>query len=107
MELFDDGRSAKVAAMPGSDSEDIASNQSAAQEVSQQHLAADEDLLMEQILENINHTPLGRVLKKIASLPEARQEKVLDVRRKLTEGRYQLDERLDAALERVLEELTT
>ena len=67
----------------------------------------DEDLLMEQILENINTTPIGQVLKKIASLPEVRKEKVLDVRQRLTEGKYDLNERLDIALEKVLDDLTT
>ena len=66
----------------------------------------DEDLIMEQILENLNTTPIGQVLKKIASLPEIRQEKVLDVRQRLTEGKYELNEHLDVALDRVLEELT-
>jgi hypothetical protein len=46
------------------------------------------------------------VLRKIASLPEVRKEKVLDVRRQLTEGKYDLDERLDVALDKVLEHLT-
>jgi len=67
----------------------------------------DEDLTMEQILENINNTPIGQVLKKIASLPEIRKEKILRVRRKLTEGKYNLNERLDIALDKILEELTT
>jgi len=62
---------------------------------------------MEQILENINTTPIGQVLKRIASLPEVRQEKVLEVRRRLTEGRYDLNQRLDVALDKVLEDLTT
>ena len=66
----------------------------------------DRDLLMEQILENINNTPIGQVLKKIAALPEVRQEKVLDVRRQLTEGKYDLNRRLDVVLERVLADLT-
>lgn len=66
----------------------------------------DEDLIMEQILENLNTTPIGQVLKKIASLPEIRQEKVLDVRQRLTEGKYELNEHLDVALDKVLEELT-
>jgi negative regulator of flagellin synthesis FlgM len=70
-------------------------------------MAADEDLIMEHILENMNTTPIGQVLKKIASLPEVRREKVLDVRRQLTEGRYDLNERLDVALEKVLDDLTT
>ena len=65
----------------------------------------DEDLLMEQILININSTPIGQVLKRIASLPEVRKQKVLGVRQQLTEGGYNLNERLDRALEKVLEEL--
>jgi len=69
-------------------------------------LTSDKDLLMEQILDNINTTPIGQVLRKIASLPEVRREKVLDVRRQLTEGEYDLDERLDVALDKVLEQLT-
>jgi hypothetical protein len=69
-------------------------------------LTADKDLVMEQILDNINSTPIGQVLRKIASLPEVRREKVLDVRRQLTEGKYDLDERLDVALDKVLEYLT-
>jgi len=70
-------------------------------------LAPDKDLIMEQILDNINSTPIGQVLKKIACLPEIRREKVLNLRREITEGRYDLAERLDVALDRVLEDLTT
>ena len=69
-------------------------------------LANDKDIMMEQILNNINTTPIGQVLRKIALLPEVRKEKVLDVRRQLTEGKYDLDERLDVALDKVLEQLT-
>ena len=72
-----------------------------------ENLAGDEDMVMEQILENINSTPIGQVLKKIAFLPEVRKEKVLDVRQKITSGKYDLGDRLDAALDKVLEELTT
>jgi len=70
-------------------------------------LGAEQDLVMERILENIHNTPIGQVLKKIASLPDARREKVLGVRRQITEGRYDLSERLDVALEKVLEDLGT
>jgi len=70
-------------------------------------LAQDQDFVMEEILENIENTPLGRVLQRIASLPGIRQEKVLRVRREITEGRYDLTERLDVALDKVLERLTT
>jgi anti-sigma28 factor (negative regulator of flagellin synthesis) len=69
-------------------------------------LSYDKDLVMEQILENIHSTPLGQVLKKIASLPEVRQEKVLHLRRQITEGRYDLTQRLDVVLDKVLEDLT-
>ena len=68
-------------------------------------LTVEQDLLMEQILENMNNTPIGQVLKKIASLPEVRREKVLNVRQQLTTGNYNLGERLDIALDKVLEEL--
>jgi len=72
-----------------------------------ENLVVEQDLLMEQILENINTTPIGQVLKKIASLPEIRKEKVLEVRRQLNKGKYDLNGRLDIALDRVLELLTT
>jgi hypothetical protein len=72
-----------------------------------ENLVAEQDLLMEQILENINTTPIGQVLKKIASLPEIRKEKVLEVRRQLNKGKYDLNGRLDIALDRVLELLTS
>ncbi len=67
--------------------------------------AADQDLVMERILKNIHSTPIGQVLNKIASLPEVRKEKILDVRQQLTEGKYDLSERLDVALEKVLEDI--
>jgi len=69
-------------------------------------LAPNKDLMMEQILENLNNTPIGQVLQKIASLPEVRKDKILNVRRQLTDGKYDLNERLDIALDKVLEDLT-
>lgn len=68
-------------------------------------LSQDKDMVMEQILENIHHTPLGQVLKRIASLPEVRRQKVLHLRRQITEGKYDLSDRLDIALDKVLEDL--
>jgi len=70
-------------------------------------LSHDKDVIMEQILENINRTPLGQVLKRIACLPEVRQQKVLRLRRQITAGRYDLTERLDEVVDRVLEDLIT
>jgi hypothetical protein len=69
-------------------------------------LTQDRDLVMEQILESIDATPIGRVLKQIASLPEMRREKILLLRRQITEGRYDVKQRLDLALDKVLEDLT-
>ncbi len=63
------------------------------------------DLLAEDLLENINSTPIGQLLKTIASLPEVRQEKILNVRHQLSQGKYDLNERLDTALDKILEEL--
>lgn len=39
------------------------------------------------------------------SRPEIRVEKIMDVRRQLGEGRYELAERLDLVLDRILEDL--
>ena len=69
-------------------------------------LAPNKDLMMEQILENLNNTPIGQVLQKIASLPEVRKDKIINVRRQLTDGKYDLNERLDIAMDKVLEDLT-
>lgn len=64
------------------------------------------DDLMESILENINSTPIGGVLKRIANLPEISRGKVLSVRRQITEGTYDVSDRLDEALDKVIEDLT-
>lgn len=71
-----------------------------------ENLAHDNDLLMEQILGNINSTPIGQVLKRISLLPEVRAEKILRVRQQLNKGQYNLNERLNAAVDKVIEELT-
>lgn len=62
--------------------------------------------LMERILENMTTTPQEKVLKRIASLPRTRQDTVLDIRRQLTQGTYEVANRLDRAMDRVLEALT-
>ncbi len=92
--------------MPTFDSNSRFEGQSQQPSSAKENLVAEQDLLMEQILENINTTPIGKVLKKIATLPEVRKEKVLDLRQRLGKGDYQLNERLDVALDRVLEDLT-
>ncbi len=65
----------------------------------------DGDEVMEAILENIHATPIGRVLKRISTLPEIRKGKVLNMRRQITAGTYDVSDRLDQALDRVLEDL--
>ena len=82
-----------------------ASGDNNADEMSEEMLA-EQDLLMEEIINNLNNTPVGQVLKKLAALPEVRQQKVLNVRQQLTSGSYDLGERLDVVLDKVLEELT-
>jgi len=63
--------------------------------------------LLEHILENMNTTPQEEALRRITSLPDIRRDKVLDIRRQLREGTYEVADRLDEAIDRVLEAITT
>jgi anti-sigma28 factor (negative regulator of flagellin synthesis) len=63
-----------------------------------------DDGLMEQILENMRSTPWEEVLQRTASLPPNRQDKVLSIRRQITEGTYEVAGRLDRVIDRVLED---
>jgi hypothetical protein len=67
----------------------------------------DGDVLMEQILEDLSTRHQEEVLTEIASLPRTRQDKVLNIRRQLTEGTYAVADRLDVVIDRVLEVITT
>ncbi len=49
----------------------------------------------------------ARVSERIASLPKVRREKVLAVRRQLAEGKYPINERLNVALDKLIEDLIT
>jgi hypothetical protein len=62
--------------------------------------------LMERILENMGSTPWEEVLQRIASAPDIRRGKVLSIRRQITEGTYEVEHRLDGAIDRVLEAIT-
>ncbi len=64
------------------------------------------DVLMERILENLNVTSQEEVLKRIASLPDIRRGKVLSIRRHITDGTYEVADRLDGAMDRILEAIT-
>ena len=64
------------------------------------------EVVMEHILENMNATPPDEVLKRITSLPSNRQGKVLDIRRQIAAGTYEVAARLNAVTDRVLEAMT-
>ena len=64
------------------------------------------DGLMERILENIHATPQEEVWKKSAPPVGIRRDKVLDIRRRIAEGTYEVGDRLDRVIERVLEAIT-
>jgi hypothetical protein len=68
-------------------------------------LNAGRDQLAEEILHNMNNTPVGKLLAVIAALPEVRQEKVDQVKLELSNGTYDLEQNLDVALDAILEEL--
>jgi hypothetical protein len=44
-------------------------------------------------------------LQKIHSLPPVRKNKILEIRQQLSKDGYEIDKQLDAALDRLLEEL--
>jgi hypothetical protein len=48
---------------------------------------------------------IALALQNIYSLPSVRKKKILKVRQQLVKGRYDLNERLNVALDRLLEEL--
>ncbi len=70
-----------------------------------QALSSKDDCKTEELLQAGAKTPLGQLLKKMAKLPEVRFEKVLNVRRQICRGQYKVDEKLDAAIDTILEEL--
>ncbi len=65
-----------------------------------------DDVSMEQILENMSSAPWEDVLKRIACSPHIRRGKVLSIRRQITEGTYEIEHRLDGAIDGVLEAIT-
>ncbi len=65
----------------------------------------DEGYLADRFIENLTHSPLGRLLSMIGSLPEIRREKVDKVKTDLRRGIYDLENNLDMAIDRVIEEL--
>ncbi len=57
--------------------------------------------------DKVRQRTTARLLEKVASLPKARKEKVLAVRQMLDAGKYSIDERLNVAIDRLIENLLT
>ena len=60
----------------------------------------------EDVLDCLDSSPIGRLLKIISILPEIREEKVNLARQGIECGKYETENSLDAAIDRVIEELT-
>ena len=65
------------------------------------------DFPTERLLQHIETNPIGKLLEMIAALPDVRYEKIEHARQQLSLSEEALDARLDIALDRVLEELTS
>jgi hypothetical protein len=57
--------------------------------------------------DKVRQRTTARLSEKINSLPQARKEKVLAVRRQLDAGKYSINERLNVAADRLIENLFT
>lgn len=55
--------------------------------------------------DQVEISPLGQMLDGIGRLPEIRHERVAEVRRQIAAGTYETSEKLDVALDRLLDEL--
>jgi negative regulator of flagellin synthesis FlgM len=55
--------------------------------------------------DHVEISPLGQMLDGISQLPEIRHERVEEVRRQIAAGSYETPERLELALDRLLDEL--
>jgi hypothetical protein len=64
-----------------------------------------DDLKTEEMLQSTSKTGLSQLLDKIAQMPEVRYEKITTVRRQISMGEYEIDEKLDASIDKLLEEL--
>ncbi len=67
----------------------------------------DTDFPIERLVHHLETNPIGRLLKLIAALPDVRYEKIEQAKKQIALSDEALDARLDMALDRVFEELTT
>ena len=65
-----------------------------------------DDVAMERILETMNTTRWEVVLRRIGSLLGVRRGKVLNIRRQIAQGTYNVEDRLERATDRVLEDVS-
>jgi negative regulator of flagellin synthesis FlgM len=56
--------------------------------------------------DSVEISPLGQMLDGISRLPEIRHEKVEEIRRQIATGSYETPERLELALDRMMDELS-
>lgn len=56
--------------------------------------------------DQVEISPLGRMLDGIEGLPEIRHERVEEIRRQIAAGTYETTEKLDIALDRLIDELS-
>lgn len=63
------------------------------------------DFFVDQLFDSVETSPLGRLLKIISGLPEMRPEKLAIARRHIEQPDEIIDAQMDAALDKVLEEL--
>jgi negative regulator of flagellin synthesis FlgM len=55
--------------------------------------------------DHVEISPLGQMLDGIGQLPEIRHEKVDEIRRQISAGSYESSEKLELAVDRMLDEL--
>jgi negative regulator of flagellin synthesis FlgM len=55
--------------------------------------------------DHVEISPLGQMLDGISRLPEIRHEKVEEIRRQIAAGVYETPEKLELALDRLLDEI--
>ncbi|MDX2035759.1 MAG: flagellar biosynthesis anti-sigma factor FlgM [Isosphaeraceae bacterium] len=56
--------------------------------------------------DQVEISPLGRMLDGISRLPEIRHEKVEEIRRQIASGVYETPAKLELALDRMIDELS-
>ncbi len=58
-----------------------------------------------KVYDSSKQSVVTAVAERICLLTEVRKQKVLSIRRQLREGKYDLDKKLEAAMDRVIREL--